>query len=83
MRMWCFGIFARDDLDVSEMTYFGLYSLQLRGSGKHRYSHCRRNISQSIIRIKELVSEVFEENRLEELKGGNIALGHVSLSRWR
>ena len=26
-----FGVFARDDLDVTELTYYGLYALQHRG----------------------------------------------------
>lgn len=71
-----FGIFARDDLDVSEMTYFGLYSLQHRGQESTGIAIADGTTIKHY-KDRGLVSEVFEENRLEELKGGNIAIGHV------
>ena len=63
-----FGIFARDDLDVSEMTYFGLYSLQHRGQESTGIAIADGTTIKHY-KDRGLVSEVFEENRLEELKG--------------
>ncbi|MGI6188677.1 MAG: amidophosphoribosyltransferase [Clostridiales bacterium] len=71
-----FGVFARDDLDVTELTYYGLYALQHRGQestgiavadGKTIKHHKDRG----------LVPEVFDQDKLEALEGGNIAIGHV------
>ncbi|KZL93920.1 amidophosphoribosyltransferase [Clostridium magnum] len=73
-----FGIFAAEELDVASITYYGLYALQHRGqesagivvaSGKEL--NCHKNMG--------LVSDVFNEKILQELKG-TAAIGHVRYS---
>jgi len=68
-----FGVFGRS-LDVARLTFFGLYALQHRGQessgiatsdGSRMHSHLGMG----------LVSQVFTEENIEELKG-HIALGH-------
>lgn len=71
-----FGVFGHHD--AAKLTYFGLYALQHRGQesagivssdGDNVARHCEMG----------LVSEVFNEKNLQELKG-HIALGHVRYS---
>ena len=71
-----FGIY--DHRDAAELTYYGLYALQHRGQesagiaatdGKAMVSH----------KDMGLVSEVFDPETVEELRG-HIALGHVRYS---
>ncbi|WML35577.1 amidophosphoribosyltransferase [Clostridium sp. OS1-26] len=73
-----FGIFSKENLDVSSITYYGLYALQHRGQesagivvsdGKELNGH--KNMG--------LVSDIFNQNVLEELKGIS-AIGHVRYS---
>lgn len=72
-----FGIRGKD-LDVSRITYYGLYALQHRGQesagiavsdGKHIMLH----------KDMGLVAEVFKEHHLDSLKG-RMAIGHVRYS---
>lgn len=73
-----FGIFSKENLDVSSITYYGLYALQHRGQesagivvsdGKELNGH--KNMG--------LVSDIFNQKVLEELKGIS-AIGHVRYS---
>ena len=73
-----FGIFSKDQLDVSSITYYGLYALQHRGQesagitvsdGKHLTCH----------KDMGLVADVFNEGILNNLKG-TLAIGHVRYS---
>ena len=72
-----FGIYGHD-LDVANITYYGLYALQHRGQesagitvsdGKEFLTH----------KAMGLVPEVFNEKLLEPMKG-HIAIGHVRYS---
>ena len=73
-----FGIYSKDDLDVATITYYGLYALQHRGqeSGGIAVSN-KTNIT--VEKGMGLVSEIFDENKLNKLKG-SIAIGHVRYS---
>ncbi len=71
-----FGIYGHED--AVNLTYFGLYALQHRGQesagivssdGKNVYEY----------KSMGLVSEVFQESRLRDLKG-HLAVGHVRYS---
>lgn len=73
-----FGIFSKENLDVSSIAYYGLYALQHRGQesagivvsdGKELNGH--KNMG--------LVSDIFSQKVLEELKGIS-AIGHVRYS---
>ncbi len=73
-----FGVFSKENLDVSSITYYGLYALQHRGQesagivvsdGKELNGH--KNMG--------LVSDIFNQKVLEELKGIS-AIGHVRYS---
>ncbi|MFA5934528.1 MAG: amidophosphoribosyltransferase [Candidatus Paceibacterota bacterium] len=68
-----FGIYGKD-LDVSRLTFFGLYALQHRGQESSGISStdgnqifCHKN--------NGLVSQVFNEDIIKSLKG-HIAIGH-------
>jgi amidophosphoribosyltransferase len=73
-----FGIYSTDNLDVSTLTYYGLYALQHRGQesagivvsdGEKLDSH----------KAMGLVCDIFDEVSLEKLKGKS-AIGHVRYS---
>jgi len=74
-----FGVFsAEENLDVSSITYYGLYALQHRGQesagiavNDGKELNCYKNMG--------LVSDVFNEKILKELKG-TAAIGHVRYS---
>lgn len=73
-----FGIFAAEELDVASITYYGLYALQHRGQesagivvANGKELNCHKNMG--------LVSDVFNEKILQELKG-TAAIGHVRYS---
>ncbi|MEW6536301.1 MAG: amidophosphoribosyltransferase [Candidatus Auribacterota bacterium] len=77
-REFCgvFGIYGHPD--AAMLTYLGLYALQ------HRGQESAGIVSNDGTRFYEyknmgLVSEVFDQNRLKELKG-NRAIGHVRYS---
>lgn len=71
-----FGIFDENGLDVSLLTYFGLYSIQHRGQESAGIAISN---GQEITyhRGMGLVPEVFTEENIRRLKDGNIAIGHV------
>lgn len=66
------------NLDVSRLTYFGLFALQHRGQESCGIS-VSRNGDVSFHKDMGLVSEVFTESILDKLKG-QIAVGHVRYS---
>src|SRR3989338_455500 len=68
-----FGIFGRD-LDVSRLTFFGLFGLQHRGQESSGIAvsdgekiSCHKNMG--------LLTQVFDEQTIETLKG-HISIGH-------
>jgi amidophosphoribosyltransferase len=74
-----FGIFSPDrDLDVSTLTYYGLYALQHRGeeSAGIVYSD---GVSLTCEKQMGLVCDVFNEEKLKVMKG-HAAIGHVRYS---
>lgn len=76
-----FGIYdAGDNLDVSKLTYYGLYALQHRGQESCGIAVNNRdeNNNIQIVQYKDmgLVQEVFNELVLNELSGF-AAVGHV------
>ena len=74
-----FGVYAPETVfDVAKLTYFGLYALQHRGQEsagiatlKKGNVYCHKDMG--------LVSQVFNENILEQLPG-EIAVGHTRYS---
>lgn len=73
-----FGIYANDDIDAAGVTYYGLYALQHRGQENAGIASLIDG-KINCIKGKGLLSEVFDENKLKELKG-NAAIGHVRYS---
>ena len=71
-----FGICGHPE--AATLTYFGLYALQHRGQESAGIAVVR---DQNIIQHKDmgLVCDVFDDRRLEALKGG-CAIGHVRYS---
>ena len=75
-----FGLYSREiSGELAQRTYFGLYALQHRGqeSAGIAISDGERTLA---MRDMGLVSQVFDERKLESLEGGHIALGHVRYS---
>jgi amidophosphoribosyltransferase len=71
-----FGIYGHPE--AAKLAYFGLYALQHRGQESAGIiSSDGKNISE--FKAMGLVSEVFNETRLKELKG-HLAVGHVRYS---
>ena len=73
-----FGVFAREDMDVARVMYYGLYALQHRGQESAGIATsaggeitCKKGMG--------LVGEVFDHNSFEKL-GGRMAIGHVRYS---
>jgi len=74
-----FGVYAPErDLEVAKLSYFGLYALQHRGQESAGIAtlnkgdaYCHKDMG--------LVSQVFNENILEQLPG-EIAVGHTRYS---
>jgi amidophosphoribosyltransferase len=73
-----FGIFAKENLDVSSITYYGLYALQHRGQesagiavSDNETIECHKDMG--------LVADVFKQEKLQAMKG-SIAIGHVRYS---
>ncbi|MCY6371130.1 amidophosphoribosyltransferase [Clostridium ganghwense] len=73
-----FGIFSREKIDVSLLTYYGLYALQHRGQESAGIVVSDR---EKLISYKGmgLVSHVFNEKVLNKMKGIS-AIGHVRYS---
>lgn len=73
-----FGCYSNTSFDASGVTYYGLYSLQHRGQESAGIAVC----NEKGIRVEKgmgLVSEVFNKEKLEGLKGSS-AIGHVRYS---
>lgn len=74
-----FGIYDSEGLDVTHMTYTGLYALQHRGQ-----ESCGIAVNDDgIVHTHKdlgLVPEVFNETELDRLGNGQIAVGHVRYS---
>jgi len=71
-----FGIFDQDGLAVQEITYYGLYALQHRGQESAGIAVADGHAIR-YHKGRGLVPEVFDEEMLDTLKGGKIAIGHV------
>ena len=79
-----FGVYAVNEssefcnIDVSRVTYYGLYALQHRGQESAGIAVCNKG---TILHHKDmgLVPEIFDDVVLNHLKG-NIAIGHVRYS---
>ncbi|MDR0482651.1 MAG: amidophosphoribosyltransferase [Cellulomonadaceae bacterium] len=78
-RLMCgvFGVWAPGE-EVSNLTYFGLHTLQHRG---HESAGIATSDGQRILVFKDmgLVTQVFDESALESLRG-HIAVGHTRYS---
>jgi amidophosphoribosyltransferase len=72
-----FGVWAPGE-DIAKLTYFGLYALQHRGqeSAGIAVSNGRQIL---VFKDMGLVSQVFDENTLDSLKG-HLAIGHCRYS---
>ncbi|MGM0608363.1 MAG: amidophosphoribosyltransferase [Candidatus Muiribacteriota bacterium] len=70
-----FGIISPEFKKLANLTYYGLYSLQHRGQES---AGIAVSDTENISSMKEmgLVSEVFDEEHLERMRG-NLAIGHV------
>lgn len=70
-----FGIYNNNELDIGTKTYYALYALQHRGQ-----ESCGIAINENgIIRGSKglgLVNEVFNEDILDDLDNGKMAIGH-------
>lgn len=73
-----FGIYAPHE-DVAKVTYFGLFALQHRGQEGCGIAVFNENEKIDYYKKLGLVSEVFDEDVLETLKG-TAAIGHVRYS---
>ena len=69
-----FGIYG-PGLDVSRLTYYGLYTLQHRGQESAGII-VTDGVNMQLQKDSGLVSEVFNQDNIDGLKG-NIAIGHV------
>ena len=71
-----FAVYGHED--AAKLTYFGLYALQHRGQESAGIvASDGKNVTE--YKAMGLVSEVFNEKRLENLKG-HLAIGHVRYS---
>ena len=72
-----FGVWAPGE-DVSKLTYYGLYALQHRGQ---EAAGIAVGNGDQVLVFKDLglVSQVFDEQSLESLKG-HVAIGHTRYS---
>ncbi|HIS69544.1 MAG TPA: amidophosphoribosyltransferase [Candidatus Gallacutalibacter stercoravium] len=71
-----FGIYNCDGLDVAEETYLALYALQHRGQESAGIA-VNDNGVIAFHKDSGLLPEVFDEKTLNDLGGGQIAVGHV------
>jgi amidophosphoribosyltransferase len=75
-----FGIYAPDaEHEVAKLSYFALYALQHRGQESAGIATC--DLGGHILTLRELglVSQVFNEQKLQALSG-DLAVGHVRYS---
>ncbi|GIM30542.1 amidophosphoribosyltransferase [Clostridium polyendosporum] len=73
-----FGIFSKNNLDVSRITYYGLYALQHRGQESAGIA-VSNGEGINLHKGLGLITEAFKEEHLDKLKG-HIAIGHVRYS---
>lgn len=73
-----FGIFAKEELDVASLTYYGLYALQHRGQESAGITVSDGN-KLTCNKGMGLVYDVFNEKSLAQMKG-TAAIGHVRYS---
>ncbi len=71
-----FGVFSPVTCDVARMVYYGLYALQHRGQESCGITVNDKGVFTTY-KDTGLVNEVFNPERLEKLKLGNCAIGHV------
>jgi amidophosphoribosyltransferase len=71
-----FGIISPRETDVAHLTYYGLYALQHRGQESCGIVVNDRGLFESHKDVG-LLSEVFDEEKLERLPKGQMAVGHV------
>lgn len=71
-----FGVYSREETNLAELTYYGLYALQHRGQESCGMVVCRDGIFYSHKDLG-LVGEVFGSDVLSRLPIGNMAVGHV------
>lgn len=70
------GIYNKNELEVQEIIYFGLYALQHRGQESAGIA-VTNGSGISYHKGMGLVAEVFDEQTLTNLSGGKAAIGHV------
>lgn len=78
-----FGIYDFDGGDVASTIYYGLFALQHRGQESCGIAVSDTNGPKGRVKNVKgmgLVNEVFTENQLRSLEGGNIGVGHVRYS---
>ena len=71
-----FGVVGHQD--AAQICYYGLHSLQHRGQEAAGIC-CEYNSKMNIYKGEGLVTEVFDQDKLKNLKG-NVAIGHVRYS---
>jgi amidophosphoribosyltransferase len=69
-----FGVYAPGH-DVARLTYFGLFALQHRGQESAGIA-VSENGRLTALRDLGLVAQVFDEQKLRGLRGGQVAIGH-------
>jgi amidophosphoribosyltransferase len=77
-----FGVWAPSE-EVAKLTYFGLYALQHRGQESAGIAVSKPTSRGAQIMVHKemgLVSQVFDENALNTLNGGHLAIGHCRYS---
>lgn len=73
-----FGIFSNKNIDVSHLTYYGLYALQHRGQESAGIAVCNDG-NIDVHKGMGLVTDVFDNDSLDKMVG-NAAIGHVRYS---
>src|SRR5881628_650119 len=75
-----FGIFAKQGVDVANLTYFGIFALQHRGQESAGIA-VSDGAAVRVHRDMGLVAQVFSPATIKELgEGSTIALGHTRYS---
>lgn len=71
-----FGIYSNDDIDVVSSAYYALYALQHRGQESCGIAVCDDGVIKGF-NDAGLVNDVFTQDVIKNLGGGNMAIGHV------
>ncbi len=74
-----FGIYSHDTQDLARTMYYGLYALQHRGQESCGIA-VTSGLNITYYKNLGLVNEVFNEDVMQSLPQGDIALGHVRYS---